>query len=67
MALVPPSLWLQSGTVCQSFLMLDEGFWAQIRVGGEHLRLAAARAEAYLKQIANLELPTLMWKRSRSA
>jgi hypothetical protein len=81
--------------------MLDEGFWAEIRVGGEHLRLfsernalgvqtsvynvntktwiapsesvedieqgkerAAARAEAYLKQIANLELPTLVWKRS---
>jgi hypothetical protein len=84
--------------------MLDEGFWAEIRVGGEHLRLfsernalgvqtsvynvntktwiapsepvedieqgkerAAARAEAHLKQIANLELPTLVWKRSRSA
>jgi len=84
--------------------MLDEGFWAEIRVGGEHLRLfsvrnalgvqtsvynvntktwiapsepvedieqgkerAAARAEAHRKQIANLELPTLVWKRSRSA
>ena len=28
---------------------------------------AASRAEAYLKQIANLELPPLVWKRSRSA
>jgi len=101
---VPPSPWFHSGTACQSFQMLDEGFWAEIRVGGEHLRLfsernalgvqpsvynvntktwiapsepiedieqgkerAAARAQAYLKQIANLELPTLMWKKSRSA
>jgi hypothetical protein len=84
--------------------MLDEGFWAEIRVGGEHLRLfsernalgvqtsvynvntktwiapsepvggieqgkdrAAAQAEAYLRQTANLELPRLVWKRSRSA
>ena len=89
---------------CQNFPMLDEGVWAEIKVGGEHLRLfsernalgvqrsvynvntktwiapsgpvedieqgketAAARAEAHLKQIANLELPTLVWKRSRSA
>jgi hypothetical protein len=28
---------------------------------------AAAYAEAHLKKIANLELPTLVWKRSRSA
>jgi hypothetical protein len=84
--------------------MLDEGFWVEIRVGGEHLRLfsernalgvqtsvynvntktwiapsepvedieqgkerAAARAEAHLKRTANLELPPLVWKRSRSA
>ena len=84
--------------------MLEEGFWAEIRVGAEHLRLfsernalgvqrsvynvntktwiapsgpvedieqgkerAAARAEAHLKQIGNVELPTLVWKRSRSA
>ena len=83
--------------------MLDEGFWAEIKVGGEHLRLfsersalgvqtlvynvnakswiapsdteddieqgkekAAAFAEAHLKRIANLELPTLVWKRSRT-
>jgi hypothetical protein len=100
----PLNLWFQSGTAWQSFPMLDEGFWAEIKVGGEHLRLfsernalgmqtsvynvntktwiapsetvedveqgkerAVARAEAYLKQIANLELPTLVWKRSRSA
>jgi hypothetical protein len=84
--------------------MLDEGFWAEIEVGGEHLRLfsernalgvqssvynvktkswiapsepvedieqgkekAAAYAQAHLSRIANLELPTLVWKRSRSA
>jgi hypothetical protein len=89
---------------CQSFAMLDEGFWAEIRVGGEQLRLfsernalgvqtsvynvntkswiapsepaddiehgkekAAAYAEAHLKRIGNLELPRLVWKRSRSA
>ena len=82
--------------------MLDEGFWAEIKVGGEHLRLfsersalgvqasvynlktknwipsepvddieqgkekAAAYAEAYLKRIGNLELPPLVWKRSRA-
>jgi hypothetical protein len=103
MLLVPSSPWFQSGTACQSFPMLDEGFWTEIKVGAEHLRLfsernalgvqtsvhnvttktwiapsetedieqgkekAAARAEAYLKEIANLELPTLVWKRSRSA
>ena len=84
--------------------MLDEGVWADVKVGGEHLRLfsehnalgvqasvynvnaktwvapsesvddieqgkekAAAYAEAHLKQTANLELPSLVWKRSRSA
>ena len=84
--------------------MLDEGLWAEVKVGGEHLRLfsehnaqgvqasvynlnaktwvapsesvddieqgkekAAAYAEAHLKQTANLELPSLVWKRSRSA
>jgi hypothetical protein len=84
--------------------MLDEGLWAEVKVGGEHLRLfsehnaqgvqasvynvnaktwvapsesvddieqgkekAAAYAEAHLKQTANLELPSLIWKRSRSA
>jgi hypothetical protein len=83
--------------------MLDEGFWAEITVGGERLRLfsernalgvqasvynvntkswiapseqvdnieqgkekAAAYAEGHLKRIANLELPSLMWKKSRS-
>jgi hypothetical protein len=83
--------------------MLDEGFWAEIKIGGEHLRLfsernalgvqasvynvntkswiapsepaediqqgkekAAAYAGAYLRRIANLELPPLVWKRSRA-
>ena len=83
--------------------MLDEGFWAEVKLGGEHLRLfsehnalgvqasvynvnaknwiapselvddieqgkerAAAYAEAHLKRAANLELPQLEWKRSRS-
>ena len=84
--------------------MLDEGVWAEVKVGGEHLRLfsehnalgvqasvfnvnaktwvapsepvddieqgkekAAAYAEAHLKRTANLELPSLVWKKSRSA
>ena len=84
--------------------MLDEGVWAEVRVGNEHLRLfsernasgvmtsvynvktknwiapselvddieqgkeiAAACAEEHLQKIANLELPPLVWKRSRSA
>jgi hypothetical protein len=84
--------------------MLDEGVWAEIRVGGEHVRLfsehsalgvlmsvynvnarewiapsesvedieqgkekAAEHAAAYLKRAANLELPPLTWKKSRSA
>ena len=83
--------------------MLDEGFWAEVKLGGEHLRLfsehnalgvqasvynvnaknwiapselvadieqgkekAAAYAGAHLKQVANLELPPLVWKKSRS-
>ena len=83
--------------------MLDEGFWAEVKVGGEHLRLfsehnaigvqasvynvnantwiapseavedieqgkdrAAEYARAYLKRTANLELPPLNWKKSRS-
>lgn len=83
--------------------MLDEGFWAEVRVGDEHLRLfsehnamgvqasvfnvkanawiapseavedieqgkdrAAEYAKAYLKRAANLELPPLNWKKSRS-
>jgi hypothetical protein len=84
--------------------MLDEGVWAEVKVGGEHLRLfseqnalgmqasmynvnaknwvapsetvhdieqgkdrAAAHASAYLRAAANLELPSLNWKKSRSA
>ena len=84
--------------------MLDEGVWAEVKVGNEHLRLfsernaqgvqasvynvnaknwlapsepvddieqgkekAAAYAEAHLKRTANLGLPSLVWKRSRSA
>jgi hypothetical protein len=84
--------------------MLDEGVWAEVKVGSEHLRLfsehnaqgvqasvynvnaknwlapseavdsieqgkekTAAYAEAYLQRTANLTLPSLIWKRSRSA
>jgi hypothetical protein len=83
--------------------MLDEGVWAEVKVGAEHLRLfsehgalgvqasvynvkaknwvapseavddidqgkdrAAAHALAYLRRVANLELPPLIWKTSRS-
>lgn len=83
--------------------MLDEGVWAEIKVGSEHLRLfsernaqgmqasvynvnaknwiapsedvddieegkarAAAYAEAYLKRVADLELPSLVWRKARS-
>jgi hypothetical protein len=83
--------------------MLEEGVWAEVSVGGEHLRLfsehnalgvqasvydvnakswiapsetvddieqgkfkAAAYAEEHLKRIADLELPPLVWKKSRS-
>jgi hypothetical protein len=83
--------------------MLEEGFWAEVKVGGEHLRLfsehnaigvqasvynvnantwiapseavddveqgkeqAAEYAKAYLKRAANLELPPLNWKKSRT-
>lgn len=82
--------------------MLAEGVWAEVKIGGEHLRLfsehnalgvqasvynvnaknwiapsetvddiehgkekAEAHAKAYLKR-ANLELPPLEWKKSRS-
>jgi hypothetical protein len=85
-------------------LMLDQGVWAEVRVGGEHLRLfsehgalgvqasvynvnaknwiapseavedieqgkdrAMAYATEYLRRVANLELPPLSWKESRSA
>jgi hypothetical protein len=84
--------------------MLDQGVWAEVRVGGEDLRLfsehgalgvqasvynvyaknwiapsesvedieqgkdrAMAFATEYLRRIANLELPPLSWKESRSA
>jgi hypothetical protein len=83
--------------------VLDEGVWAEIKIGSEHLRLfseqnaqgvqasvfnvnaknwiapsetvedieqgkdrAAAHARAYLRRTANLELPTLNWKKSRT-
>jgi hypothetical protein len=99
MALVPRYPWYHSATACQGFPILDEGCWAEIKVGGEHLRLfsernalgvqtsvynvntkswiapsetvdnieqgkekAAAYAEAHLKGIGNLELPSLVWK-----
>jgi hypothetical protein len=84
--------------------MLDQGVWAEVKVGNEHLRLfaehnalgvqasvynvvaktwiapsepvddlehgkerAATHAQEYLKRVANLELPPLHWKESRSA
>jgi hypothetical protein len=83
--------------------MLDDGVWAEVKIGSEHLRLfsehnaqgvqvsvynvnakswvapsepvddiedgkekAEAYAQAYLKHAANLELPPLTWKKSRS-
>jgi hypothetical protein len=83
--------------------MLTEGVWAQVEVGGEHLRLfseqnaqgiqvsvynvktktwiapsetvddidqgkdrAEKLAKAYLKRVANLDLPPLQWKKSRA-
>ena len=83
--------------------MLDQGVWAEVKAGGEHLRLfseqsalgvqasvynvnaknwiapfesvddieqgkdrAAAHAVAYLRRVANSELPPLQWKKSRS-
>ena len=84
--------------------MLEHGFWAEVRVGGEHLLLfseqsalgvqasvynvtaknwiapseavddieegkerAAHHARMYLLKVANVELPSLTWKKSRSA
>jgi hypothetical protein len=84
--------------------MLEHGFWAEVKVGGEHLRLfseqsalgvqasvynvtaknwvapsesvddieqgkerAAQHAKMYLLKVANVELPSLTWKESRSA
>jgi hypothetical protein len=84
--------------------MLDEGVWAEIKVGSEHLRLfsehnaqgvqvsvynvntkswiapsepvddikqgkerAEEYAKVYLKHAADLELPPLQWKKSRTA
>jgi len=83
--------------------MLEQGVWAEVRVGGEHIRLfseenalgvqasvynvnaknwiapsesvddidqgkdkAAEHARLYLRKTANLELPSLTWKQSRS-
>jgi hypothetical protein len=83
--------------------MLTDGIWAEIEVGGEHLRLfsehnaqgiqvsvynartktwiapsehvenieqgkdrAEELARAYLKRVANLDLPPLKWKESRA-
>ena len=84
--------------------MLDEGVWAEVKVGNEELRLFSERnaqgvqmsvynvntkswiapsesvddieqgkdraeehARVYLKHVADLELPPLRWKKSRSA
>jgi len=83
--------------------MLKQGVWAEVKVGGEHLRLfseesalgvqasvynvnaknwiapsesvediergkdrAAEHARLYLQKAANLDLPALTWKQSRS-
>ena len=83
--------------------MLEQGVWAEVKVGGEHIRLfsednaigvqasvynvnaknwiapsepvedieqgkdrAAEHARTYLRKAANLELPSLTWKKSRS-
>ena len=83
--------------------MLGKGVWAEIKVGGEHLRLfsehsalgvqasvynvnakkwiapsesvedieqgkdrAVEHARVYLRKAANLDLPSLQWKKSRS-
>jgi hypothetical protein len=87
----------------RSASMLEQGVWAEVKVGGEHLRLfseenalgvqasvynvnakkwiapsesvddieqgkdkAAEHARVYLQKVANLELPLLTWKESRS-
>ena len=71
------------GTIEIDFADAQEGVWAEVKVGGEHLRLfsehgalgvqktgkdrAEAHAMAYLRRVANVELPTLVWKKSRSA
>jgi|HubBroStandDraft_5_1064220.scaffolds.fasta_scaffold1403828_1 hypothetical protein len=84
--------------------VLDQGVWAEIKVGGEHLRLfsehnaigvqasvynvnaknwiapselvedieqgkdrAEAHARQYLRMSGHLDLPSLEWKKSRSA
>jgi len=99
LSLVPPC-----GSSILLFLMLDQGVWADVKVGNEHLRLfaehnaqgvqasvynvisktwiapsepvddieqgkerAAAHAQEYLQRAAGLELPSLLWKASRSA
>lgn len=86
-----------------SAAVLDQGVWAEVKAGGEHLRLfseqgalgvqasvynvsaknwiapsetvddieqgkdrAASHATAYLRRVANTELPPLSWKKSRS-
>ena len=83
--------------------MLEQGVWAEVKVGGEHIRLfseenalgvqasvynvnaknwiapseaaddieqgkdrAVEHARLYLRKAANLELPSLQWKKSRS-
>ena len=83
--------------------MLDQGVWAEVKAGGEHLRLfseqsalgvhasvynvnakswiapseavddieqgkdrAVAHAMTYLQRVANMELPSLTWKKSRA-
>ena len=87
----------------RSSSILDEGVWAEVRLGGEHLRLfsehsalgvqasvynvntknwiapsetvddidqgkdrAVAHAKEYLRRVANVELPTLTWKKSNA-
>jgi hypothetical protein len=41
--------------------MLDEGFWAEIRVGGEHLRLFSERnALGVQTSVYNVNTPLLL-------
>jgi hypothetical protein len=92
-----------NNTASRSPSMLEQGVWAEVKVGEEHIRLfseenalgvqasvynvnaknwiapsesvddieqgkdkAAEHARLYLRKAANLELPSLTWKQSRS-
>jgi hypothetical protein len=52
---------------CQSYLMLDEGLWAEIKVGGEHLRLFSERyALGVQTSVYNVNTKTWIAPSSRS-